>query len=46
MSQLLWDPARDGERILDEFIGLHYGRAALLFINARPVRWPTPVLQA
>ena len=28
MSQLLWDPSRDGERILDEFIDLHYGRAA------------------
>ena len=28
MSQLLWDPARDEQRLINEFLDLHYGRAA------------------
>ena len=28
ISQLLWDPSRSGERLMDEFLDLHYGRAA------------------
>ncbi len=28
MAQLLWDPSRDDQRIIDEFLDLHYGRAA------------------
>lgn len=29
ISGLLWDPARSGERLMDEFIDLHYGRAGV-----------------
>jgi hypothetical protein len=28
ISQLLWDPSRSGERVMNEFLDLHYGRAA------------------
>lgn len=28
MSNLLWDPARSGQELMDEFLDLHYGRAA------------------
>ncbi len=28
MSQLLWDPSRDEQRVIHEFLDLHYGRAA------------------
>jgi hypothetical protein len=28
MGQLLWNPSRDGEEVIDEFLDLHYGRAA------------------
>ncbi len=28
ISNLLWDPSRSGERLMDEFIDLHYGPAA------------------
>ena len=33
ISNLLWDPTRDGEQLMGEFLNLHYGRAA------RPIRW-------
>jgi len=32
ISNLLWDPARSGQELMDEFLDLHYGRAA------RPIR--------
>ncbi len=28
IAQLLWDPSRDEQRVIDEFLDLHYGRAA------------------
>ncbi len=28
MANLLWDPARSGQRLIDEFLDLHYGKAA------------------
>jgi hypothetical protein len=28
MSNLLWDPARNGQALMDEFLDLHYGPAA------------------
>ncbi len=28
ISRLLWDPSRDGEQLMDEFLALHYGPAA------------------
>jgi hypothetical protein len=28
ISGLIWDPSRSGERLIDEFLSLHYGRAA------------------
>ena len=28
ISNLLWDPTRSGKQLMDEFLGLHYGRAA------------------
>lgn len=28
ISQLLWDPSRSGQRLIDEFLDLHYGPAA------------------
>ncbi len=28
ISSLIWDPSRSGARITDEFVSLHYGRAA------------------
>ena len=28
INNLIWDPSRDGERLREEFIDLHYGRAA------------------
>jgi hypothetical protein len=28
MAQMIWDPSRDGDRVVDEFLDLHYGRAA------------------
>jgi len=28
MSNLIWDPGRSGEELMDEFLKLHYGRAA------------------
>ncbi len=28
ISHLLWDPSRDGEQLIDEFVTLHYGKAA------------------
>lgn len=28
MSNLLWDPSRSGRELMDEFLDLHYGRAA------------------
>jgi len=28
ISNLLWDPSRSGERLMDEFLDLHYGPAA------------------
>jgi hypothetical protein len=36
MSNLLWDPSRSGRQLADEFLDLHYGKAALpirRFIN-------------
>ncbi len=32
ISNLLWDPTRSGQQLMDEFLDLHYGRAA------RPIR--------
>ena len=28
ISSLLWDPTRDGQKLMDEFLDLHYGKAA------------------
>ena len=28
ISSLLWDPSRDGQKVMDEFLNLHYGKAA------------------
>lgn len=28
IANLIWDPSRSGERLLDEFVALHYGKAA------------------
>jgi hypothetical protein len=28
MANLLWDPTRSGQKLIDEFLDLHYGRAA------------------
>ena len=28
MSNMLWDPTRSGQRLIDEFLDLHYGKAA------------------
>jgi Domain of unknown function (DUF4838)/Glycosyl hydrolase family 67 N-terminus len=28
MASLLWDPTRDGQKLLDEFLDLHYAKAA------------------
>lgn len=28
ISRLLWDPTQQGERLIDEFLALHYGKAA------------------
>jgi len=28
MANLLWDPTRDGQKLRDEFLDLHYGKAA------------------
>ncbi|MBI4604646.1 MAG: DUF4838 domain-containing protein [Planctomycetes bacterium] len=28
ISSLIWDPSRSGARLVDEFVSLHYGRAA------------------
>jgi hypothetical protein len=30
ISSLIWDPTRSGEKLMDEFLSLHYGKAAPL----------------